>query len=161
VIDCSFISKSGKKTFGLDNFWSGVAQVAKQGLELSVLGCINVYSGRAYFLDATQTPAGLSKKDGGDYSRTDFYLEQVLDCLKYLPSVVYYVADGSYAKAKIVNGLSGAGKHLITRLRTDANLKYINTSPRQKGQVVNTMARLLLRTFPNGNWSVRMKKIPT
>ena len=34
VIDCSFISKSGKKTFGLDNFWSGVAQVAKQGLEL-------------------------------------------------------------------------------------------------------------------------------
>jgi hypothetical protein len=133
VIDCSFISKSGEKTFGLDNFWSGVAQVAKRGLELSVLGCINVCSGRAYFLDATQTPAGLSKKDGGDYSRTDFYLEQVLDCLKYLPSVVYYVADGLYAKAKIVNGLSGAGKHLTTRLRTDANLKYINTSPRQKG----------------------------
>ena len=85
-------------------------------------------------MDATQTPAGLSKKDGGDYSRTDFYLEQVLDCLKYLPSIVYYVADGLYAKVKIVNGLSGAGKHLITRLRTDANLKYINTSPRQKGQ---------------------------
>ena len=84
-------------------------------------------------MDATQTPAGLSKKDGGDYSRTDFYLEQVLDCLKYLPLVVYYVADGLYAKVKIVNGLSGAGKHLITRLRTDANLKYINTSPRQKG----------------------------
>ena len=37
VIDCSFISKSGRKTFGLDSFWSGVAGVAKRGLEISVL----------------------------------------------------------------------------------------------------------------------------
>ena len=42
VIDCSFISKSGKKplvliVFGLDSFWSGVAGVAKRGLEISVL----------------------------------------------------------------------------------------------------------------------------
>jgi hypothetical protein len=37
VIDRSFISKSGKKTFGLDNFWSGVSSKAKQGLEISVL----------------------------------------------------------------------------------------------------------------------------
>lgn len=51
VIDCSFISKSGKKTFGLDKFWSGVASVAKRGLEISVLGCINVDSAQAYFLD--------------------------------------------------------------------------------------------------------------
>jgi hypothetical protein len=26
AIDCSFISKSGKATYGLDKFWSGVAK---------------------------------------------------------------------------------------------------------------------------------------
>jgi hypothetical protein len=29
VIDCSFISKSGKKAFGIDNFWSGTASKAR------------------------------------------------------------------------------------------------------------------------------------
>ena len=134
VIDCSFISKSGKKTFGLDSFWSGVAGVAKRGLEISVLGCIDINSTQSYFLDAVQTPSGLSKKEDSKYSRTDFYLEQVLDCLKHLPSVVYYVADGFYAKSKIVNGLIAHNKHLITKLRTDANLKYLHNQPRKKGQ---------------------------
>jgi hypothetical protein len=134
VIDCSFISKSGKKTFGIDKFWSGVASQAKYGLEISVLGCINVMSGKSTFLDATQTPPGLSKKDNNKYSRTDFYLEQILDCLKSLPTIVYYVADGFYAKEKIINGLTSNGKHLITKLRSDANLKYLNDKPRLKGQ---------------------------
>ncbi len=53
-------------------------------------------TGRAYFLDATQTPSGLSKKEDTKYSRTDFYLEQILGCLKSLPTIVYYVADGFY-----------------------------------------------------------------
>lgn len=134
VFDCSFISKSGKKTFGIDKFWSGVASKAKNGLEISVLGCINVVSGKATFLEATQTPSGLSKKEGNQYSRTDFYLEQILDCLKSLPTIVYYVADGFYAKDKIINGLTSNGKHLITKLRSDANLKYLNEKPRLKGQ---------------------------
>jgi Transposase DDE domain len=134
VIDCSFIIKSGKKTFGLDKFWSGVSSKAKQGLEISVLGCINTITGKAYFLDATQTPSGLSKKEGNNYSRTDFYLEQILDCLKSLPTIIYYVADGFYAKDKIINGLTSNGKHLITKLRSDANLKYLNEKPRLKGQ---------------------------
>ena len=134
VIDCSFISKSGKKTFGIDKFWSGVASQAKYGLEISVLACINVTTGKATFLDATQTPSGLSKKEGTKYSRTDFYLEQILDCLKSLPTIVYYVADGFYAKEKIINGLTSNGKHLITKLRSDANLKYLNDKTRLKGQ---------------------------
>ena len=98
------------------------------------MGCINVMTGRAYFLDATQTPSGLSKKEYTKYSRTDFYLEQIVDCLKSLPTIVYYVADGFYAKDKIINGLTSNGKHLITKLRLDANLKYLNDKPRLKGQ---------------------------
>ena len=98
------------------------------------MACINVTTGKVTFLDATQTPSGLSKKEGSKYSRTDFYLEQILDCLKSLPTIVYYVADGFYAKEKIINGLTSNGKHLITKLRSDANLKYLNEKPRLKGQ---------------------------
>ena len=56
VIDCSFISKSGKHTFGLDKFWSGCLGKAKKGLEISVLGLIDVVTATAWVLDVTQTP---------------------------------------------------------------------------------------------------------
>lgn len=56
VIDCSFINKSSKKTFGLDKFWTRIANKAKYGLEISVLGCINVLTGKATSLDADRTP---------------------------------------------------------------------------------------------------------
>ena len=161
VIDCSFINKSGKCTFGLDKFWSGVANRTKQGLEISVLGCIHVNSGKATVLDVSQTPAGLAqskttkttktaktakttktaKTDTTDttakkapYTRIDYYLEQILDCLPKLTSLIYFVADGFYAKTKIFETLINQGKHLITKLRVDANLKYLNNKPRTKGQ---------------------------
>jgi hypothetical protein len=63
VIDCSFIPKSGKSTYGLDKFWSGVAGKAKRGLEISVLGLIDVASATAWTLDVTQTPPGLSASE--------------------------------------------------------------------------------------------------
>ena len=62
----------------------------------------------------------------------------MLDCLKLLPTIIYYVADGFYAKDKIINGLTSNGKHLITKLRSDANLKYLNDKPPLKGQKVAT-----------------------
>ena len=78
AIDCSFIPKAGKNTFGLDKFWSGVANRTKKGLELSLLALIDVASGTAWSLDATQTPSDLSSKEGGanEYTRIDFCQRQ-------------------------------------------------------------------------------------
>ena len=86
AIDCSFISKSGKKTYGIDNFWSGCFQQSKKGLEISVLALIcNVCNGQIQTLDVSQTSSGLSQKEGDStYSRVNFYIEQILDCLVYL-----------------------------------------------------------------------------
>jgi Transposase DDE domain len=167
VIDCSFINKSGKKTFGLDKFWSGVASKAKLGLEISVLGVIEISTGRTTVLDVCQTPAGIGpskeekakkkeqkkptdkvkkvvkKKDAkvndkapmaSKYTRVDYYMEQILDCLPYLANITYFVADGFYAKSKVFELLISKGKHLITKLRTDANLQYLNTKLRAEGQ---------------------------
>jgi hypothetical protein len=136
VIDCSFIPKAGKKTFGLDKFWSGVAGTAKQGLEISALGVIDVASESAWTLDVTQTPAGLSKKESAedDYTRLDFYIEQLMDCLPKLEFVRYFVADGFYAKIKMFNALYFCGKYLITKLRPDADLRYPFLGEHPKGK---------------------------
>ena len=45
-----------------------------------------------------------------------------------------FIAAANRAKDKIFNGLTSNGKHLITKLRSDANLKYLNEKPRLKGQ---------------------------
>jgi hypothetical protein len=124
AIDCSFISKSGKKTFGIDKFWSGCANVSKKGLEISVLALIDVATATAWTLDVTQTPGQLKKEGKDMYTRIDFYLEQIFDCLPHLTEVRYFVADGFYAKTKVIHAILSVNKHLITRLRADANLKF-------------------------------------
>lgn len=134
VVDCSFVGKSGKKTYGLDKFWSGSVGKAVKGLEVSVVGCINVNLKQTFVLEASQTPAGLATKDEKGYSRVDFYMEQWLDCLPSLAPIVYFVADGFYAKEKMFSAFQKAGKHLITKLRLDAALYYLWDEPRRKGQ---------------------------
>lgn len=133
AIDCTFLSKSGEKTYGLDRFWSSASSKAERGLEVSVLALIQTKNGRAFTLDATQTPPDLSQNDLPGYSRIDFYLEQFTDCLDYLENVQYFVADGNYAKRKVFSCVTGHGRYLITRLRSDANLRYLYTGPRKPG----------------------------
>ena len=127
AVDASYISKAGKKTFGLDKFWSGCASMTIKGLEISALALIEITTGMAWALDVTQTPPDLSSKEGelGNYTRIDFYLEQMFDCLPYLTNVIYFVADGYYAKKKVFDAILSMNKHLITKLRPDANMKYL------------------------------------
>lgn len=135
AIDCSFISKSGKKTFGLDKFWSGCAQATKKGLEISVLALIDVAAAMAWTLDVTQTPPQLPQKGEEGYTRINFYIEQIFDCLDHLTQVRYFVADGFYAKKKMFQALFSMDKYLITKLRPDANLKFRleGEHPKRKG----------------------------
>lgn len=123
VIDCSFIHKSGKETYGLDKFWSGVAKKSLKGLEISLLGVIEVFGPKAWAIDVQQTPA--SKDANQDCTRLDCYLAQMNRCLPSLPQVLYWVADSFYAKAKVFKLVNAHGRHLITQLRSDANLRYL------------------------------------
>lgn len=126
VIDCSFLHKSGSKTYGLDKFWSGVAKKPLKGLEISLLGVIEVISQKTWAIDVQQTPAGLSRQDSTQLSsRLDHYLAQLNRCLPSLPEVLYWVADSFYAKAKVFQFINAQGRFLITQLRSDANLRYL------------------------------------
>lgn len=134
AVDCSYLPKAGKSTYGLDKFFSSVAGKAKKGLEISLLSLIDTVSGAAWALDVKQTPAALSAKEGNldDYTRMDFYLEQIIKLKKRLKAVKYFVADGHYAKAKVFTTMELMGKHLITKFRPDANLRYLYTGPDPK-----------------------------
>ena len=126
-IDCSYVDKSGKHTYGIDNFWSGVANKTKKGLEISLICLTNIATGQSFSLNVRQTPPGLSakEKDGKMYTRIDFYIEQLWDCIVQVPQIQYYVADGFYAKTKVLQALAQVNKHLVCKLRPDANLKYL------------------------------------
>jgi len=135
VFDCSFIEKSGKKTYGLDRFWSSSDNAVRRGLEISHVGCICVETRQAWTLDVTQTPPGLSTdQQTDDYTRVDFYMEQLTDCIGQLQHIQHFVADAYYARRKVFDTLAEHEKHLIVRLRSDANLRYFSDGKRRLGQ---------------------------
>ncbi|WNN92096.1 hypothetical protein [Gloeocapsopsis dulcis] len=88
VMDCSFVAKSGKATFGLDAFWNGTASRVETGLEVSVVGVIDVETEQGYALSAEQTYAQSSLPE---FSRMAQYLYH-LECVRpYLPPEVEYL----------------------------------------------------------------------
>lgn len=138
VFDCSFIPKSGKQTYGLDKFWSGCDNKAKRGLEISVVGCIDTTRKQAWTVDVRQTPAGLSPetaKTDETYTRVNFYLDQVDDLVRHpdFPEISHWVSDGYYAKVKVFDRMEMLGKHMVTKLRCDANLKYFVEGKQRNG----------------------------
>lgn len=127
AIDCSYLPKAGKATYGLDKFFSGAAGRAKKGLEISLLCLINTRDGKAWTLDVSQTPGGLSAKqyDPNKPTRVDHYMDQLRKAQAKLACLSYIVADGFYAKDKVFDTMDSIGKSLITKLRPDANLRYL------------------------------------
>ena len=177
-MDCSFIPKSGKKTYGLDWFYNGSASRTEKGLEISVIAIIDVETHQCYTLSVQQTPAtpitpntegkpqrkgksarqrhpghpsisqtaieqarvmlgqlppkpnstGNCEPVGAETTRIDHYLHQLKDTHPYLPAgLKYWVVDGFYSKKKFVDGVTALQLHLIGKLRSDADMRYLYT----------------------------------
>lgn len=165
-MDCSFIPKSGKATYGLDWFYNGSASRTQKGLEISVIAVIDVEAHRGYSLSVQQTPARLAshkakaKSRGQSISwatieqarqmleqlpnlattqaeadavaveptRIDDYLKHLQETACYLPtSLKYWVVDGFYSKRKFVDGVVGLNLQVISKLRSDADMRYLYT----------------------------------
>ena len=128
AMDASFIGKSGKETFGLDKFWNGCRSRAERGLEASIISLVDGRQGVSFALTVDQTEPNLSNKeeDAERRTRIDFYAAQLekaaVQILKYTRIGLF---DGYYAKLKFVNRAVAAGLTVISRLRSDANLKYL------------------------------------
>jgi IS4 transposase len=125
--DASFSAKSGKRTYGLDQFWNGCAARVERGLEVSLISIVDVEANQSFALSAEQTPPQLAqKKQEKTRTRIDFYLEHLQRTAAYFPATVKYgVFDGAYAKGKFVTGVVKLGYQVVSKLRADANLLYL------------------------------------
>ena len=126
VMDSSFIAKSGKATEGIDWYWHGCASRVEKGLEISVVSVVNVETKTAYALSAQQT---LAQTDiPKEITRMDQYLYHLEAVRPHLPHQVRYLAvDGAYAKANFISGIAHCQLDVISKLRCDANLRYLYT----------------------------------
>lgn len=135
ALDASFIKKSGKRAFGLDKFWNGSHARAEKGLEVSLVALLDCSQHRSFALSAEQTPAQAALPGAGEETRIDFYLQHFRRAAPRLPASVNYVAaDGFYAKEKFVSGLCADGYRIISRLRADANLRFLFAGARAGGR---------------------------
>ena len=135
--DASFIPKSGKHTFGLGHFFNGCASRAERGLEISTVAVVDVTRRCAFTLAVAQTPPGKEKATPGqpaeDETRIDFYKQQLHDHRHRLPpTVTYHCVDGYFAKKKYIDEVVDLKLHPITKLRHDANCRFLYTGPHPK-----------------------------
>ncbi len=132
--DASFSPKSGKHTYGLDRFWNGCAARAERGLEVSLISILDVEQHQSFAVSAEQTPTQPAKKQGAQtHTRIDFYLEHLRRTAPYLPATVKYgVFDGAYAKEKFVSGVCALDYQVISKLRSDAQLRYLYEGGQKK-----------------------------
>jgi len=57
AMDCSFITKSGKQSYGVDYYYNGSANKSEKGQEISVISIVDVDSHQGYTLSVQQTAA--------------------------------------------------------------------------------------------------------
>jgi hypothetical protein len=85
-----------------------------------------------YFKTLLLEPKPPTLKVQPELTRVDWYLDQFNACLDLLPeSVKYLVVDGFYSKLKFINGVVATQHHVISKLRIDANLRYLYEGPQK------------------------------
>lgn len=130
ALDPSFIPKSGKHTPHLDSYYSGCAGKSLRGLEITGLALIDLDNNTGFNLISVQTPDKATLNDK-NWTRVDHYAEIVTSRAKELEQLSGYLCvDGYFAKKKFVDKIvDNTSLELICKLRSDANLKYINNAP--------------------------------
>jgi Transposase DDE domain len=136
VQEASFLPKSGKQTFGLGHFFNGCASRAERGLEISPLAVVDVTRRCAFTLAVAQTPPGdgqATRPPAADATRIDFYTPQLRDQRQRLPpSGKYHCVDGDFAKKNYLDEVVALKLPPITKLRHDANCRFLYTGPHPK-----------------------------
>jgi hypothetical protein len=124
ALDCSFVTKSGKKTYGLGKFWDGKQGKAEKGLEISTLAVVDVDYNTAYHVSTRQTPP---ESKEGETRVHDYVRHFQKDCYALPEDVRYIATDAYYTKQSITQAILESGFDQIGKMRCDANLRYLYT----------------------------------
>ncbi len=123
--DPSYISKSGKCTYGFGNYWSGVAGKSKPGLEIGGIAAIDIDNNTALHLEAVQTPGKEELKELG-FNLLSWYANCITERAEILKGISKcIVADAYFSKKPFADQIIQAGMNLVSRLRKDSDLKYL------------------------------------
>jgi hypothetical protein len=135
AFDPSYIPKSGKHTPNKGVFWSGTAQRAKPGLEIGCLATVDVKNNTAFSLEAISTPNPKELKKEGK-TLIDHYSKQIISRRAELESISKYLTvDGYFAKETFIAPiLENTDMEIISKLRNDANLKYLYHGKQKSGR---------------------------
>jgi hypothetical protein len=134
VFDPAFTKKSGKKTYGVGTFWSGTAGQALKGLEVGCLCFVDVAAATALHAVARQTPPPQSLKQKGK-TLIEHYVTVITKHLSAIQQLTrYLVVDGYFMKKEFIQPLVKKGLQVITKMRQDANLKYLYKGEPHKGK---------------------------
>ncbi len=134
--DPSYLTKSGKKTPHVGNFWSGTAQKVRRGIEIGSLAVVDIHNATAFSLEAVQTPL-IAKTANREESSIDHHLGVILNRVAEAKklNIGHLAVDGYFAKAKFVNGVNESSHlHVICKFRPDANLRYEYHGPKHIGR---------------------------
>ncbi len=113
----------------MDRFWSGCAGKAIWGLEISGIAAIDLENNTAFHLEAIHTPAR-DDLDAENINLREWYAKLITDRKESLLSISpYLVADAFFSKKPFMDKILQAEMHLISRLRDDADLRYIYSGP--------------------------------
>lgn len=130
VLDCTFLPKSGKSTWGVGKYYNGCASRPEWGLEACVLGLADLEENTAYTVDACQTPAELPE----GWTRMDFYLSVVRrSASQLLEHTQHLLIDGGLSSQTFIDGVVDLGLHPVGKLRRDSRLRYLYDGPRREG----------------------------
>ena len=128
--DPSYISKSGKSTFGVGRYWSGVAGEVKHGLEISGIAAIDISNHTALHLEAVQTPNDLEKG-----MLIEHYAKILIERKDDLQRISrYVVADAYFSKESFVRQLCKNDFDVVSRFRKDVQLQYKFIGIQKKGR---------------------------
>lgn len=155
AFDPSYISKSGKMTFGLNMYWSGCAKKAKWGLEICGFAAIDVLRNTAFHLNAIQTPPIEGK------TLLVYYCQIVKEHYLYFKVISkYMVADAYFSKKVVVDTMLSLDLHFISRLRSDSNLKYKFTGEQngKKGPNKKYDGKFNLKSLKMNHFTVAISK---
>lgn len=125
IFDPSFLSKSGKKTPSIGNFWSGGAGKCKRGIEMSAFAVADMNQHTAYHLSSTLTHSPKTLQGEGK-TLVDYYVSQVKANQKHIKHFGnLLVADTYFGVSTFVNPVLEMGIALISCLKSNACLYYV------------------------------------
>jgi hypothetical protein len=134
AFDPTFLHKSGKLTPGIGNWWSGKDQKSLKGLEVGCLAIIDVKSRTAMSLKAVQTP-GKKELIANGLNLISHYVKAITGDMCILKSMVKYLTvDAYFMKKDFILPMMDQGLHIITKMRSDANLSYIYNGAKRPGR---------------------------